>query len=695
MSESQSQESEDPLVKIEGGGPLRKQLSNSSTHSIGGSSQLSRAYSNGSATSDGSYCYSEDNEYVEDEDKGMLAQGYVIPCNKGSKHINFNLPYSVSPTSVVDMVASIVQSTSDLFGLSEAIMLILMQKFRFDQTVLQESLFENTDALLLRHKINRQACKLTIEAAPEWGCMICGEDENVEFLSLGCGHTFCRICYTRYCAEKIKDGDLFSIRCMEPNCSIVPGREAISAIVGDSGWEDYIDADVQAEAGVEAEAVPGGATQGAATATATAQASTEQSIINSQSPPPQTTPSTIMDKYTIFLANVLIQNRPDLVCCTQQACGEIMYIPPNFADISLTCMGCQYNFCSNCSKEAHEPCSCTIMEEWMKKEKSDGMNAVWIIENTKACPKCRVAIQRSTGCDIMLCAACRHEFCWMCFKPRTHGPEHNNHMCNVPNKELTNDPDKNRRNLALYHHYWDRYQKHSKFQATEVANRKVVSERAQKIDEVGAEAYLQSVFENAMKSEKKQAEQKQGGGVPALEPELEPTSASASFLTTTDYLLTAYDALVNCRRTLKYTYIYCYFMGEKLGDLEDKEKKNREKEQKKFDFGTAAASTTTHTPPFGNFGGFGSPSFAKTTTAQPPIAKATTSETDSSNPLSKDLAKAEEEKKLFEQYQLLLEQNIVRLDHLLEKSPTERLAIINQMDKTVDCQNNLISNFTY
>lgn len=34
----------------------------------------------------------------------------------------------------------------------------------------------------------------------------------------------------------------------------------------------------------------------------------------------------------------------------------------------------------------------------------------------KICPKCRTPMERSSGSNIMTCAVCHHQFCWMCGK---------------------------------------------------------------------------------------------------------------------------------------------------------------------------------------------------------------------------------------------------------------------------------------
>lgn len=42
----------------------------------------------------------------------------------------------------------------------------------------------------------------------------------------------------------------------------------------------------------------------------------------------------------------------------------------------------------------------------------------WLNENTRPCPSCGAAIEKSGGCNSMKCSRCRLKFCWACMRPR-------------------------------------------------------------------------------------------------------------------------------------------------------------------------------------------------------------------------------------------------------------------------------------
>lgn len=44
----------------------------------------------------------------------------------------------------------------------------------------------------------------------------------------------------------------------------------------------------------------------------------------------------------------------------------------------------------------------------------DTKSAKWLLDNTKKCPQCNIAIEHNKGCLHMTCKQCFHQFCWAC-----------------------------------------------------------------------------------------------------------------------------------------------------------------------------------------------------------------------------------------------------------------------------------------
>ena len=91
----------------------------------------------------------------------------------------------------------------------------------------------------------------------------------------------------------------------------------------------------------------------------------------------------------------------------------------------VQCDECASRRCLVCDcEEWHSPANCYLVQYWRAKCARECENAKWIITNTKKCPECLSRIEKSHGCNHMICAQCRHEFCWVCMGP---WKEHGNH----------------------------------------------------------------------------------------------------------------------------------------------------------------------------------------------------------------------------------------------------------------------------
>lgn len=80
------------------------------------------------------------------------------------------------------------------------------------------------------------------------------------------------------------------------------------------------------------------------------------------------------------------------------ACGEID---------RLDCQICQHGYCSGCGLPW------TLGTQHACQVGDDEETAEWKKRNSRPCPSCQRPIQKSIGCDHMVCS-CGYEFCWLC-----------------------------------------------------------------------------------------------------------------------------------------------------------------------------------------------------------------------------------------------------------------------------------------
>ncbi|XP_011404683.1 PREDICTED: probable E3 ubiquitin-protein ligase RNF217 [Amphimedon queenslandica] len=89
--------------------------------------------------------------------------------------------------------------------------------------------------------------------------------------------------------------------------------------------------------------------------------------------------------------------------------------PPTPEDYNITCDKCSFQWCFSCHSPWHEGISCKAYhqgDQQFHKWTRDRMAG--FTPNCQKCPKCKVFIQRSTGCDSMICNQCHTNFCYKC-----------------------------------------------------------------------------------------------------------------------------------------------------------------------------------------------------------------------------------------------------------------------------------------
>jgi ariadne-1 len=224
--------------------------------------------------------------------------------------------------------------------------------------------------------------------------------------------------------------------------------------------------------------------------------------------------------------------------CEKVACASSASALEQEGSIAF-CDDCDLAFCVACAEEPHAPSNCKELAKWNEKCKNESETANWILANTKSCPKCSSRIEKNQGCNHMTCQRCKYEFCWICMGDWTdHGANTGGYYkCNKFDSDSagmpgengdTSDAAKAKRELDRYLHYYKRYHAHSEAQA--FAKKQLKETEARMI-------LLQESSENARWSD-------------------------------VEFLKTANEQLVECRRVLKYTYTFAYYLTDETKKLQ-------------------------------------------------------------------------------------------------------------------------------
>ncbi|KAK3141640.1 hypothetical protein QOZ80_4BG0336500 [Eleusine coracana subsp. coracana] len=98
------------------------------------------------------------------------------------------------------------------------------------------------------------------------------------------------------------------------------------------------------------------------------------------------------------------------------------------------CPECTFIFCSFCKGPCHPGKQCLTSEQRIQRRQASGrmtekeaaqelLNIRELYKDVRLCPKCRMAIAKTEGCNKMVCGSCGQYFCFRCGKAIT-GYEH-------------------------------------------------------------------------------------------------------------------------------------------------------------------------------------------------------------------------------------------------------------------------------
>lgn len=229
----------------------------------------------------------------------------------------------------------------------------------------------------------------------------------------------------------------------------------------------------------------------------------------------------LAESYERFLTDSYVDDNPTLAWCRGPGCDRICRAPaPPASHVRCSC-GTQW--CFSCGEDPHLPVRCEIVKAWRLKNKDEGGDALWIVSNTKPCPKCKNNIEKNGGCMHMTCrppGGCVYEFCWICMGAwRTHT------QCNKYSAEEKPDGVEARAELQRYAHYYERFREH---------------EKAQEYAATGHREKLASLAKSIMEAEDARAKD-------------------------VEFMDAAVNEIVSGRCFLKWTYAYAYKLGLSWG----------------------------------------------------------------------------------------------------------------------------------
>ena len=312
-------------------------------------------------------------------------------------------------------------------------------------------------------------------------CLICFEEKNDKFFSLSCGHQFCAECWTDYLTEKIKTPlSALQVNCPQNGCTCIVYERIYSKFLQDKKSLEKLDKAI----------------------------------------------------YKNF-----INRNNDIKQCPNENCHHYVKSSIHSYSQEVNCF-CGTSYCFQCLKESHRPCSCELVEKFFSLNRTislEDYDKKWIQANTKECPHCHQKIQKSQGCNYMLCdkkaGGCGKAFCYVCETDwEQHSKDHFN--CNkytdvIKQKEknakrIQAELDYEIKKYERYDFYYPRYANYK--DSVEVCNTKFRDSLKEKVD-------LLNIMQE----------------LPTIE---------------TKFIFDALETIIIAKRTLKNSYIFGYYMKD-------------------------------------------------------------------------------------------------------------------------------------
>mmetsp|Transcript_119722 Transcript_119722/g.211640 ORF Transcript_119722/g.211640 Transcript_119722/m.211640 type:complete len:505 (-) Transcript_119722:68-1582(-) len=371
--------------------------------------------------------------------------------------VRAGVPEVLTPKQVANQQETAISEAAELLDVPRGDAFLLLRHYKWNQDRLGEDFFADTSKV--RETVGVHASDTS--AAQDAGalCGICFTDPPISVMP--CGHnSYCGDCWKQYVETAVQEGKgCLELKCPTAKCGERLRPEHLKRFCSDELWR----------------------------------------------------------RYERFLVEAFVEGNSELAWCPGRGCDRAARKRPGLKSLQVECP-CGLQWCLGCKSDTHRPVPCEIVQEWSKKNKETSEDSIWLVRNTKPCPKCKNPIEKNGGCMHMTCrppGGCGYEFCWICmqnWKGHT--------LCNKfadEEKDARSESDKNA-DLLRYVHYLERFREH---------------ERAQKYADSSQRESISSIA-NALA---------EAQGIPVKDVE---------------FLTSSVDEIVACRRFLKWTYAFAY-----------------------------------------------------------------------------------------------------------------------------------------
>lgn len=241
---------------------------------------------------------------------------------------------------------------------------LLLMHFRWDRASLLAMIAEKglDHVLHLARVVSRHECHATnvspAETDKEVLCGICFcLGPSSEATSMACGHCYCNDCWKTHFRTQITDGNCRLLICMAEDCGAACDEAQVKALIADQ-------------------------------------------------------PALCWRYCRSLLESYVDDGKFVKWCPVTPHCGRAIKVTEGTTICEPVCE-CGHRFCFACLSQAHSPCPCDIWRMWLEKTSDDSGTTHWVDANTKRCPKCKSNVEKSSGCNLVVCR-CGQAFCWLC-----------------------------------------------------------------------------------------------------------------------------------------------------------------------------------------------------------------------------------------------------------------------------------------